>query len=222
MTDERTQDELLQSLGRHARERQKREALRPLSEDFQRRMADQIKLAVTDDAGEEKEDSAPAAPRTRPAPWLALAASVLAAVGLTVTLVSRDPATALPGYSLEFRGGAQVRSGDAVAPLQMGDRLDVVLRPDVTTQLPLAVTVYRQQDSALAPVDVDVRWSDEGAARVTATLDTTLGIAPGPQSWLFVVAHEGDAPTPRALRRLDDDARGEGWQAFRVSFELVP
>jgi hypothetical protein len=221
MTNESHDDELLRSLGRHTAERQKRDALRPLSADFQRRMANQIKRSVSATV-ESADDSPRGAGPARRLPWLALAASVLAAVGLSVTLVSRDPSVALPGYSLEFRGGAQVRSGSDAAPLQTGDQLDVVLRPDVATDQPLDLTVYRQQGDTLLPIDVNVRWSSDGAARVTALLDASLGIAPGTQHWLFVVANDGEGPSQRALVALQDEAHGDSWHAFRVSFELVP
>lgn len=216
MTTNNPDDDLLRELGAHTRERHTREALRPLSKDFEQRMQEQIKQATDDTA----RNNPPRSPRQRV--WFALAASVIVAVGLSFGLVNRSPINALPDYALEFRDGATVRSTSDSAALRSGDQLDVVLRPQSAIAEPLTMLVVRQDGDALTPVDVTTRWSESGAARVRITLNEQLNLDAGRQVWWFVVARADQAPALPALATLDGDTRRPDWQAFRHQFEWHP
>ncbi|MFK8015076.1 MAG: hypothetical protein AB8G17_06515 [Gammaproteobacteria bacterium] len=220
MTDEQQDEQLLKDLGDYNRDRQTREALEPLSEDFQSRMAQQIKDAVRSPELDAVADITPhIATKVTRGPWLALAASVLAAVGLSVGLMSQSPIDTMPAYTVEFRGGAQMRSDASPAPIQFSDRLDVVLRPDIATDETMTVTVFRRENSQWVQVPTTVNWSESGAARIQATLDETLGLTPGLQEFAFVIARDGEFPGDQSV---DADAESPDWQVLKQRFELVP
>ncbi len=216
MTTNDSNDDLLRQLGDHARDEQRREALRPLSQDFQQRMAQQIKSTV------DKNTADAPARSSHQRTWFALAASLMLGIGLSFGLIDRSPSTALPDYELEFRAGAETRSSTSDAALRSGDALDIVLRPRVDTAEPLVVYVVRRAGDTLVPVDVTSRWSDSGAVRISATLDAQMGLAPGPQDWWFVVARARDEYDVAALSSLNATTRDKHWLAFRHQFEFQP
>ncbi len=228
-------EQLLRSLGQHDRDRRTRDALRPLGDDFQARMVDQIQAQLGADSAAPPQTDAPVdnladnpasnvVPLTRrpKRTWMAaLAASAVAAVGLAFVvgpLQSSGPD--LPQYALEFQGGAVVRGSNDAAPLQIGDTLTAVVRPTQAFDGTPTLTVYRRTQTTLVPVDADVQWADSGAARVRVVL--TDALPPGPQDWWFVVASSDRAPGREWLEATTPPASGSGWQVLQQRFELVP
>ncbi|MEO1576792.1 MAG: hypothetical protein AAFU65_17730, partial [Pseudomonadota bacterium] len=215
--------------------RRTRDALRPLGDDFQARMVDQIQAQLGVDSTSDAHDATPAPDQTHDddlpdnvvrlsqprRPWIAaLAATAVAAVGLAFVAGPLTSGPAMPEYSLEFRGGAVVRGNDDLAPLQVGDTLQAIMRPASDVQNAASLTVYRRDGDALVEVDAGVQWADSGAARVSVVLDDSLPL--GDQDWWFVVAADGREPTIGALTKLDAPTSGKGWQVLRQRFELVP
>lgn len=219
MTDSHD-DNLLEKLGERARETQRRDALRPLGEDFNARMVQQIKKSVAD--SDTEEDLGPArSRRVVHRGWLALAASAVAAVGLSFIMLTRDALPPLPGYELSLSGGATLRSDEVSAPLQIGDTLSAVLRPNIDTDAKLDVRVFRENagDWVTVPAIVDI--SNTGAARVRVRLDEAIGIEPGAQDWWFVIGHRDALPSAMQFE-AGAPTSNDQWSAFRTRFELVP
>lgn len=229
-TDDDRDEALLKSLGLHEAGQRTRDALRPLGDDFQARMVDQIQaqLGTSGDPGIEDAPTDDALPdnvvrleRRPQRPWVAaLAASALAAVGLAFVLGPMQSAPSIPQYTLEFRGGAVVRGDDDLAPLQVGDTLQAIVRPAEAFAGTPSLDVYRRDGEAFATVDANVQWADSGAARVTVVLDDSLPL--GPQDWWFVVMGDAGVLGTSDLEALTPPASGEGWQVLRQRFELVP
>lgn len=219
MTDSHD-DQLLKQLGERARDVQSREALRPLGEDFNARMREQIKASLNTASAEDEEPQAPlqAANSSR---WLALAASALAAVGLSFVVMTRDAVAPLPGYELAMSGGAKMRSDDTRAPLQLGDKFSAMLRPDVDVDAELDVRIYRRSDDGWSDVPAEVAVSDSGAARITIVLNEDAGVVPGAQDWWFVIGRSESLPAPNALPDRDRAGKDD-WAAFRERFDVVP
>jgi hypothetical protein len=219
MTDS-SDDNLLSQLGQRARESQQRDALRPLGDAFNARMVQQIKDSLGESDIEEEQPLA-SSHRTAGRGWLALAASALAAVGLSFVVLDRDALPPLPGYELSLSSGATLRSDDAIAPLQIGDTLQVTLRPEFETDADLDVRVYRHSNSDWTNVSANIEIAASGAARVRVALTEANGIAPGTQDWWFVIGHDDALPSIEQLQDTEA-ASDEHWSAFRRQFELVP
>ena len=223
-------DALLEALGKQSQNERMSDALRPLGRDFQARMVDQIQAELGGQAPQNNASDAAASgdnvvelAARRRSPWVtALAASAVAAVGLAFVLGPMQSGPALPDYTLEFQGGAVVRGEDQLAPLQFGDTLRAVVRPDTDLGGAATLQVFRVDGETLRAVPADVQWADSGAARISVTLTETLGLTAGPQDWWFVVSHEADAPGVDELARLSAPVRDTNWQILRQRFELEP
>lgn len=221
MNDSR--DDLLRQLGAHARDHQQREASAPLDAGFHDRMAAQIQEQLASEAVSERHRSW----RTGRRMWgagLALAASVVAAVALTLTMVPRASQPELPMYSAQLRAGAAVRSGKAAAALEAGDQLDIVLRPTTAVAGSLRYAAYEMVDGELVPRSLPpARWSPDGAARIVTTIDDGAGFAPGSHELLLVVAHAGYMPDQAGILAAVNGMQ-DGGAAYRVvalTFEVA-
>lgn len=232
-TQHTNDDELLKEIGERARDQQTRDALKPLPKEFNERMINQIRgqlaesispsadvadVAALDATPELARDNVTVLPTSRSRWMVALAASVLAAIGISTTLQFNDAADPLPGYSLEVNGGAIVRGADETAPLQVGDTLRAVLRPARSFDGELELFVLRDVAGQAVEIPAEVTWADSGAARVRIKLDPALNLEPGTQSVWFVVTSSGDLPQDMGQLEKSSDAR----QSIPFAFELVP
>lgn len=219
MTDSHD-DQLLKQLGERARDAQSRAALRPLDDAFNARMQQQIKTSLQNTSHDVETPNA-TMQTARPTRWLALAASAVAAIGLSFVMLTRDAIAPLPGYELALSGGAKMRSDDTRAPLQLGDKITATWRPAIDTDAELDIEIYRQADDGWAAVPATVAIAPSGAALVTVFLNEEAGVEAGPQDWWFVLGRSGAMPHPEQLP-AGNSAREDDWTAFRERFELVP
>lgn len=168
--------------------------------------------------------AASAAPVSRRRWWqFALPGAAVGAMALTLWLgfLGADP---LPAYSLDVRGGMEMRGGDA-APLVVlseDSLLQIVVAPASRVDEPIEAAGFFQGTGDLQPLPVDVTVSAKGVASVEALVGTDLIVAPGTTRLIFVVGRPGELPSAEALTDTlgaKSSVAGKGWQAFAVDVD---
>jgi len=161
------------------------------------------------------------APRRRVLRWLpaaALAAALLAAIGISLVGPSR-----LPGgleYDVTAQGLARERSADRPGAFEAypETRVRIAVEPRGEAEAGVEIGLYREKDDRLERVPVRVEM-DRGAAVLTGTASALVGTAPGPHDLWIVVARPGDLPSAGDPRKLLEDQ--ERWRAYPLRLTLL-
>ncbi len=153
--------------------------------------------------------TAPARTRSARPAWLgaALAAS-LALVWVFVPL--RGGAPNVPDYAVEISGldratrdATPAAEATTRGAITVGNRLVVVLRPPVSSSVPVNARLWREDGDQLAAIDVPLTPSAAGAWRMDAVVGAQLPLNPGAHRLWLVMATRDQAPTLTELRAID-------------------
>jgi len=157
------------------------------------------------------------APRRRILRWLpaaALAAGLLAAIGISLLGPSRLPAGL--AYDVTARGLARERSTDPAAgafEAYPETRVRIEVEPRGEAEADVELGLYREGPGRLEHIPVRVEM-DRGAASLTAAASALVGTVPGPHDLWVVASRPGDLPAtvrkdPGADSRtlLEDEGR---------------
>jgi len=203
------------------------EAFRPLGAGFTARMVQRLEAetrpeseATPDDAGSNVVSLS--SRRRRIWPPMALAASVLVAVGL---VVMNQPAD-LPGYGIDLQGQSQtMRSGTGPGAedrliFNEGNRFRLVLTPATSVDGDLATRVLLDAGGQLTPAIVPApQISGEGAVMIQGIVGHDVRLPKGEATLLVAVGRAGALPGDQELaRRLQDTStvRESDWSGWRI------
>ncbi len=149
-----------------------------------------------------------------------MALSVVA-ISLWIGLLGNDP---LPAYSLDVRGGMELRGGEAEPILKLGDNtlLQILLAPASAVSEQIEAQAYGQSAAGLVPLTVTMDVTDKGVASLRAVVGSDIIIAPDTRRLLIVVGREGALPGGNELlnalgersQLIQDD-----WQAFSIDVD---
>jgi hypothetical protein len=197
------------------------EAFRPLGADFQARIVE----AAAAELPKPKPSPLPFRP-ARIGGWLTAAAAVAAC--LFVLLRSPAPMPALPVYTAELSGGVQTMRGDEPDPAGRqpafgpGSILTLVARPEKSIdgrELDARGFFSPQTGKAdLTPWKPEIKIVDNGAVRLSGTLDDEIQLSPGAWTVWVVVARKGKIPSVSELQSelLAGRTQHSDWQALHV------
>ncbi|MFK7886820.1 MAG: hypothetical protein AB8G16_08135 [Gammaproteobacteria bacterium] len=166
-----------------------------------------------------------AAPRRR---WwqFGVPALALGAVAISFWIgIFNQPA--LPAYSMEIRGGLEMRGGDTTPALILRDDtlLRVVVAPARAVDESMAAVAFAKSSATLTPLPVTMTVSDKGVASLEAVVGSDLRVGTGVERLVFVVGREGKLPSEAVLMQALGDqfevARAD-WQAFSVELSDTP
>ncbi len=158
---------------------------------------------------------------------LAIAATLVLAIG-TWQFGQRAPETSsLPAYELALLGGSEFRSTQNTTDLPVfanGDRLELRLTPATAVKDPVDSRVYVQTSQELLLLEeMNVELAATGAARISGRVGDAVHLTRGSNTLVVIVAQGGELPATRELlRRLEQGSdagqviQGSGWQAWRV------
>lgn len=213
------------------------EAFRPLGPSFRDRIVEQIRhqLTATDVTSASvawpSASSTAAAPRSESTrgrswqPW-ALAAALLAALGLTLLLPS--PPSALPEYGMIFEGMTrQERSSAPTAthgPLEFdpGNLFSLVLQPATSLEGPVEASFFLAgEGDEMALWTPSVERAPTGAFKVAGLLGQDLELPPGDWLLVVVIARPPRLPDIAAVRQLlAGQEPAAGWIVLRQTLRM--
>lgn len=170
--------------------------------------------------------------RARGYRWAGAGAAVLAIAAALLLILRPGPGTPLARYELEvsrgeqsFRSAAVGVDADAdadVVELTPASRIDLVLRPAIRVEGPIAVQAFLRSDAPdgpLTPLEVQAGMSPSGAIEIRGAVRDTITDTPGTYDLLLVVGREAD------LRELPDEvdallAAHAPWQVFVLRLRI--
>ncbi len=158
---------------------------------------------------------------------LAVAGSLAAAAALLLFLPRG--VSSLPGYEASLVGEQAQRSsapGAGVPQLGPGSRLELVLRPEVAVDGPVAVRSFLSCGAEVRSWDAPAVIADGGSIRVTGGYDALFGDLPtGSCELVFAVGRPSALPSSleavTAALREPVRSRTEAWHLVRVPIRLV-
>ena len=166
---------------------------------------------------------------------LAVAATLLLAIGTWQLGFQTQGHLPLPAYELAVLGGSEFRSTDTAVTLPefaAGDRLEIRLTPATAIDSTVEGRVYAQTSQVLMPLEsMDFELAPTGAARISGRIGDAVLLNSGTNTLVVVVGQEDRLPDEAKLFRLFEQSGplervllGDGWQAWRVPlvFEALP
>ncbi len=158
---------------------------------------------------------------------VAVAATLLLAVGAWQFGLQAPGVAATPDYTLSLLGGSAFRSSQAVEDVPVfsgGDRLEIRLTPSTAIDTVFVGSVFADSGQELVALPgVLIDRASTGAFRLTGTIGETLPLDEGPQRLIVLVHSEGNAPKLAKLYKqlniIENSLNplvGNGWQAWRV------
>jgi hypothetical protein len=226
----RTQDEEVEADPRFAA------LMQPLGEDERARIAERI---APRDAKASRNTEAPrdakVVPIRKNTRWVAASVVVFAAAAAFAVYVTRpEPKQASPHYAMVVSGGdKELRGKDDAAPTEVrvlspDSRLEVVLRPETASTMPVIAVAFVVRDGAAKKANVAPEVSGDGAVRFAATASALFPGETGERGVLLLVAPAStssissidDATAAAAFR--GDAVLPNGVSAYRVLVRLVP
>lgn len=154
---------------------------------------------------------APTRPRASRPAWLG--AALAASLALAFYFVPpRGGVPAVPAYAAEVSGLDRAYrdaapSTDTRGAITVGNRLVVVLRPPVSTSVPVTARLWRDDGHELDAIDVPLTPSAAGAWRLDAVVGAQLPLDPGEHRLWLVVTTRDLAPSLTELRAIDAPRR---------------
>jgi hypothetical protein len=227
-------DALLEEAARSEAAAEAYDAFRPLGAEFQARVVNRL---LGERAGTGAAPAAPQAPTRKVVPFrarvvrrfvpLALAASVLVAVGLVMLRAGGDGS--LPGYGLTLEGQVTLMRGEAppatAAPFATGNRFRLVLTParDVADDVEARAWV-RTPDGRVAPLAAPAaRVAPSGAVLIEGDVGGDVRLPPGASTLLVVVGRAGalpDAGDAAAAVDASGRAQADDWSAWAIPLRV--
>ena len=189
------------------------EAFRPLGAEFQARVVHRL---MAEQARVGADETQPARSKVVPFPRrhlrfagvpLALAASVLLAVGLIV-FMRPGAGPALPGYGLRLEGQVTLMRGEtpppATAPFAPGNHFRLVLTPDQRVEGDVVARAYVIADHESEPLAAPApQISSDGAVLIEGDVGTDVQLPHGDARLLVIVGRESKLPdAPTLAKRL--------------------
>jgi len=237
-------DELLEAAAHSEEAADAYEAFRPLGAEFEARVVERLRAGRAGAARSSAPGAAAEAPPGRargaepvarkvvPFPQrerrrsfvpLALAASLLVAVGVA-TLLRQGAAPALPGYGLRLDGQVTLMRGESpppqAAPFAAGNTFRLVLTPETRVDGEVAARAYLLSDGSIEPLPAPApRTSDDGAVLIEGEVGDDVLLPQGAARILVVVGRESKLPDPAALAaRLGaaGQEQSDDWSAWML------
>lgn len=211
------------------------QAFRPFDDDFRQRLlataSDQLAAEETGEAEEmDKAENRGGGRVIRgPRRWWLPPAILAAAAVLVLLLRPMPPAAPLPGYGLELAGSVRATRSETPAdaprrPFAPGNRLRLVLTPEVAVEGPVAARFFLVHGGEAAPLRApEAAVSEAGAVLLEGTVGGEVRLPEGDSELLVVVGRPGELPGADELRRwlaTEPSPRGEGWIAWKVPVRL--
>lgn len=156
--------------------------------------------------------------------FLGLPALALGILGVTLLPSLMSPGPSLPGYSLSAQGGMVARGGeDQPIVLSDGSALEIVLRPDVASDLDVRATVFVERDGRVDPWPAPVEVTDKGVIVIDVVVGADVDVPSGAQRLWVVTSLPGVSIDPDDLRTADGQALSRpGWRAWPVPVSTEP
>lgn len=155
---------------------------------------------------------------------LGLPALALGILGVALLPSLLDPGPALPGYTLSAQGGMTARGGDdEPIVLSEGSALEIVLSPDVASDLEVDATLYAEIGERLEAWPAPVEVTDKGVIVVDAVVGIDVDMPSGAERLWLVTSLPDATFDPEALRRGDGQpVSGRGWRAWPIPVQVAP
>lgn len=212
------------------------EAFAPLGAEFRARVAGEVRASVAATAGAnvEPQDQAGAGSKVislasrRRRTWapLALAASLLLAVGLIV--LNQPGSPDIPGYGLNLEGYVQQVRGES-SPVEEfvyadGNRFRLLLTPDTPVEGRVVTRALIASAGATLPLEAPAaRISDSGSVLIEGVVGRDLHLPEGDSRLLIAVASEDALPDAAALKaalRERASVRETAWTGWAIRLRL--
>ncbi|MEO1574388.1 MAG: zf-HC2 domain-containing protein [Pseudomonadota bacterium] len=175
-----------------------------------------LSVTMSDEAPQEAQ-----APKRR-AFWrgwfLGVPALALGILGVTLLPSLMNPGPTLPGYTLSAQGGMTARGGDdQPIVLSDGSALEIVLSPDVASDLVVYTEVFAERDGRIEPWPAPVEGTDKGVIVVDVVIGVDVDIPRGAQRLWVVTSLPGVSVDPLVLRAADGQPVSRpGWRAWPI------
>ena len=161
---------------------------------------------------------------------LAVAATLLLAIGTWQFGSGSSRSLPLPEYELSVLGGSAFRSAEAQQPIleyASGDRLDIRLTPATRVDGAVQGRVYAQTSQGFVPLSaMKVEIAPAGAMRISGRIGDEVVLNSGVNTVVVVIGQQTDSPDAAELfRRFEQggsehlELKGKDWHAWRI--ELV-
>lgn len=200
------------------------EAFRPLGADFRARMAQAARFQLGPRA------AAPRATRRRRRLRWSISGAALAAATLLFLLWPQHGKAPLPSYGLELGGDVHILRSETAEPASErkvfvpGNRLRLVLTPNVAVEGPVAASVFVLGADGVSPLAAPPSAiSKEGAVRIEGEVGGDVLLPRGDVSLLVVVGRPGSLPDGEELAaRLAESGsvHTAAWSAFKVPLSI--
>lgn len=205
------------------------EAFKPLSEEFREAMFTQSKrqAGTPVDEGEIEQNVTTLKPRRIFLVPAALAATLLAALGVSLLLLSSKDFAPLPRYEAVLVGGTEFRSQELTESernFNQGEQLQLTFTPASRIDETIEGSAWLINGLAVQHLDqVDFEFAESGAVRLAGRIGQELPGAPGKYRLLVSIGLPKAALSAKDLvSRFEEEGQlsGQGWQAWHFEYTV--